>query len=376
MTVYFILVHICLITGYGFYKVFLEKQTYFMLNRISLIGLAVLSFCIPAIPVNPHLSASIPLDLVIHGETLSQVDPQMWNVYITDWLKWTYFTGVFFKVGCLIIRLLYIRNKIKKPAHNAAFSFFKYKIVDHNVANFEMIDYHEDVHIRQWHSLDILFFEIVAIVAWFNPVVYFYQRSIKRTHEFLADQETARHFGNYYEYATLIVNTALHDSPGMTNDFTDKHLLKQRVAMLGKKKASRANLAEYILLIPVLLCLTSFSALYKKTAASADVGRKGSVAPAFPGGLNAFLGYLSKEISQSNIFRAHHDQGKVLVSFVVDTDGKVVLPQVVDSPNANLNSEAVRIIGNSPRWSPGLQHGQPVRVKHEIKLGYQLSTTN
>ena len=376
MTVYFILVHICLITSYGFYKVFLEKQTYFMLNRISLIGLAVLSFCIPAIPVTPHLSASIPRDLVIHGETLSQLAPQMWNDHITDWLKWTYFAGVFIKVGWLIIRFLYIRNKIKTPAHHAAFSFFKYKVIDRNAANFEMIDYHEDVHIRQWHSLDILFFEIVAIVAWFNPVVYFYQRSIKRMHEFLADQETARHFGNYHQYATLILNKALQYSPEMTNDFTDKHLLKQRVAMLGKKKASRVNLAGYLLLIPVLLCLTSFSALYKNNAATADVGRKGSVAPTFPGGLDAFLGYLSKEVSQSKIFRAHHDKGKVLVSFVVDTDGKVVLPQVVDSPNANLNSEAVRIIGNSPRWSPGVQSGQPVRVKHEIKLGYQLSTTN
>jgi hypothetical protein len=376
MTVYFISVHICLITGYGFYKIFLEKQTYFTLNRISLIGLAVLSFCIPAIPVTPHLSASIPRDLVIHDETLSQLAPQMWNDHITDWLKWTYFAGVFFKVGWLIIKLLYIKNKIKKPAHNAAFSFFKYKIVDPNVANFEMIDYHEDVHIRQWHSLDILFFEIVAIFAWFNPVVYFYQRSIKRMHEFLADRETSRHFGNYHQYATLILNKALHYSPEMTNDFTDKHLFKQRIAMLGKKNASRANLAGYVLLIPVLLCQTSFSALYKYTAETADVDRKGAAAPAFPGGLDAFLGYLSKEVSQSNIFRAHHDQGKVLVSFVVDTDGKVVLPQVVDSPNANLNSEAVRIIGNSPRWSPGVQNGQPVRVKHEIKLGYQLSTTN
>lgn len=376
MTVYFISVHICLITGYGFYKVFLEKQTYFTLNRISLIGLAVLSFCIPAIPVNAHISASIPLDLVIHGETLSQVAPQMWNVHITDWLKWTYFTGVFLKVGWLIIRLLYIRNKIKKPAHNAAFSFFKYKVIDRNAANFEMIDYHEDVHIRQWHSLDILFFEIVVIAAWFNPVVYFYQRSIKRTHEFLADRETARHFGNYYQYASLILNRSLQYSPEMTNAFTDKHLLKQRIAMLGRNNASKANLAKYVLLIPVLLCLTSFSALYKNSAATAEMGRKGSVAPAFPGGLEAFLGYLSKEVSQSDIFKAHHDQGKVLVSFVVDTDGNVVSPQVMDSPNAKLNSEAVRIIRNSPRWSPGLQDGQVVRVRHEIKLGYQLSPTN
>ncbi|WP_233848693.1 M56 family metallopeptidase [Dyadobacter sp. CY326] len=347
-----------------------------MLNRIFLLGLAALSFCIPAIPVNPHLPVSIPLDLEIRGETLSQVAPQMWNDHITYWLKWTYFAGVFFKLGWLIIRLLYIRNKIKKPAHNAAFSFFKYKVIDRNAANFEMIDYHEDVHIRQWHSLDILFFEIVAIVAWFNPVVYFYQRSIKRTHEFLADRETVRHFGNYYQYASLILNRSLQYSPEMTNAFSDKHLLKQRIAMLGRNNASKANLAKYVFLIPVLLCLTSFSALYKNPAATAEMGQKGSVAPAFPGGLHAFLGYLSKEVSQSDIFKAHHDQGKVLVSFVVDTDGNVVSPQIMDSPNANLNSEAIRIIRNSPRWSPGLQDGQLVRVRYEIKLGYQLSSTN
>lgn len=145
--------------------------------------------------------------------------------------------------------------------------------------------------------------------------------------------------------------------------------------MLGRNNASKANLAKYVLLIPVLLCLASFSGLYKN-AATSEIGRKDAIAPAFPGGLNAFLDYLSKEVSQSDIFKAHHDQGKVLVSFVVDTNGNVVLPQVMDSPNGNLNNEAIRIISNSPRWSPGIQNGQPVRVQHEIKLGYQLPSTD
>lgn len=376
MTAYFITVHICLIIGYGYYKAFLEKQAYFTLNRISLLGLAVLSFCIPAIPVNQHLSTSIPLDFVIHADTLLQVSPQTWDDQITDWLQWTYMTGVFLKFCWLIIQLLSVRNKIKKPSHNAAFSFFKYKVVDRKADDFAMIDYHEDVHIRQWHSLDIIFFEIVAIVAWFNPVIYCYQRSIRRIHEFLADQQTARHFGNHHQYALLLLKRAMSYPPKMTNAFIDKHLLKQRIAMLGRGKPSKINLIKYALFIPVLLCLTSFSVIYKKTLVTVAVSSKGLISPVFPGGLDAFLGYLGTAVRKSEVFQAHHDQGKVLVSFIVDTDGKVVSPQVMDGPNVILNDEAIRIIRSSPKWTPGVQDGQPVRVRHEIKLGYQLSPIN
>ncbi|MCE7044622.1 energy transducer TonB [Dyadobacter sp. CY312] len=372
MTTYFITANLLLIAGYGFYKGFLANEVYFTLNRISLILLAVLSFCIPAIPISPQFSSDIPLDLVIRTETIPNISNQIRGMQFSDWLWRIYFLGVLLKFSGLILRLYAIRNRIKRPTSNAAFSFFKYKVIDPKAGNYEVINYHEDVHIKQWHSLDILFFEVLAVVVWFNPAVYLYQMSIKRVHEFLADQLTATHFGDRHQYALILLGRATPDAPGMTNQFlADRHMLKWRISMLSRHACSRARLLKYVLLIPLLFCLSSFSGFYKSAAKAITVGESTIISPVFPGGLEGFQSYLFEAVLESEIFKAHHDKGKVLVHFIVDSEGKVVEAKVKESPNTNLSREAVRIISNSPKWSPGYQNSQPVRVGYEIKLGYE-----
>jgi TonB family protein len=374
MTAYLLTVNGCLVVGYGFYKAFLERETFFVLNRISLIGLALLSFCIPGIPVDDHFPSSILLDSVIQVGALPRALPPAWTNPIGSWLERVYLAGVLIRISWLVVKLLYVKKTLRWPIHNSAFSFFSYKVIDPNADDFSIIDYHENVHIRQWHSLDILFFELVAIVAWFNPVVYLYQVSIKRVHEFLADRATARHIGDYHRYAQLLLKRALAGSPQLTSPFTDKHLLKQRIFMLGKNASPKTSLLKYSLLGPVLLCLTSFVVLVDRTTVSAFPIGQGNYAPAFPGGMNEFRQYLSDQISASAVFRTHHDQGKVLVSFVIDTDGNVVTPRVLASPDEALSQEAINVIKQSPQWSPGYQDGQPVRVQYQIELGYQSKT--
>jgi len=375
MTTYFITANILLVAGYGFYKGLLANEVYFTLNRISLILLVVLSFCIPAIPVSHHFSSNIALDLVIRAETIPNVSKQIWGAQFSDWLWRIYFLGVLLRFSGLVFRLYSVRDRINKPTRNAAFSFFKYKVIDPNADNFEVVNYHEDVHIKQWHSLDIVFFEVLTVIAWFNPVVYLYQRSIKRVHEFLADQLTATHLGDRHQYALILLGRTTPDVPAMTNPFLqDRHMLKWRISMLSRHSSSRAGLLKYVLLIPLLITLTSFSALYKNATVDMS-GELAGISPAFPGGLEAFQSYLSAAVLESEIFRANHDKGKVLVRFIVNSDGKVVEPEVKDSPNVDLSQESVRIINNSPKWSPGYHKGQPVRVGYEIKLGYEKRTT-
>jgi TonB family protein len=371
MTAYLLAVNGCLVVCYGFYKVFLERETFFVLNRISLIGLAVLSFCLPGISTNEHLSASIALDSVVQVGALPHALPHLWANPMSSWLERVYLAGVLLRISWLAIRLLYVKKTLRRPVHNLAFSFFTYKAIDPSVDGFSVINYHEDVHIRQWHSLDILFFELVTIVAWFNPVVYLYQVRIKRVLEFLADRATARHMGDYHRYAQLLLKRALAGSPQLTSPFTDKHLLKQRIFMLSKNASPKTSLLKYSLLGPVLLCLTSFSVLVNQTTVPALPIGQINHAPAFPGGMNELRRYLSDQISASAVFRAHHDQGKVLVSFVIDTDGNVVAPRVLASPDKALGQEAINVIKQSPLWSPGYQNGQPVRVQYQIELGYQ-----
>ena len=65
-------------------------------------------------------------------------------------------------------------------------------------------------------------------------------------------------------------------------------------------------------------------------------------------------------------------QGRVLVTFVVNADGQVVEPQVVKGVCPSLDAEALRVVGIMPKWKPGMQKGQAVRVKYTIPISFRL----
>ena len=64
---------------------------------------------------------------------------------------------------------------------------------------------HELAHIRQKHSLDIIFLEIVTLLFWINPIGYFYKKSIRKVHEYLADKATLAYQNNKRAYSNLIL---------------------------------------------------------------------------------------------------------------------------------------------------------------------------
>ena len=96
-------------------------------------------------------------------------------------------------------------------------------------------------------------------------------------------------------------------------------------------------------------------------------------APEFPGGTQALLDYLRKNIKYPPICRENGIQGRVLVSFVVNKDGAIVEPQVVKSVNKQLDQEALRVISTMPNWKPGNQRGKPVRVKYTVPVNFRLN---
>ena len=96
-------------------------------------------------------------------------------------------------------------------------------------------------------------------------------------------------------------------------------------------------------------------------------------APEFPGGINALLEYLKKNIKYPAICRDNNIQGRVIVSFVVNKDGKIVDPEIVKGVNPSLDKEALRVISTMPNWKPGYQRGKPVRVKYSVPVNFRLN---
>jgi len=94
--------------------------------------------------------------------------------------------------------------------------------------------------------------------------------------------------------------------------------------------------------------------------------------PQFKGGLEAFSNYLGTHIIYPTLARKIDQQGTVIVSFVVEKDGKVSDIKVRRSVSTDIDSEAVRVIKNSPRWIPGMQFGRPVRVNYSVPISFTL----
>lgn len=94
--------------------------------------------------------------------------------------------------------------------------------------------------------------------------------------------------------------------------------------------------------------------------------------PSFPGGDAALVQYLGKNIKYPTISAEIGTQGRVIVQFVVDKDGTITNPVVVKSVDAYLDKEALRVINAMPKWTPGKQRNQPVRVKYTLPVMFRL----
>jgi TonB family protein len=96
------------------------------------------------------------------------------------------------------------------------------------------------------------------------------------------------------------------------------------------------------------------------------------VVPQFPGGIDAFSSYLSKNIRYPANMREKGIQGRVIISFVVETDGALSAIHVTRGVADEIDKEALRVISSSPRWKPGIQNGRSVRVVYSVPISFAL----
>jgi len=178
-----------------------------------------------------------------------------------------WYVGVAFFGGLLVFKLLKIwRFKqsckaIQKQGYSIvmlnnsedAFSFWNHIFLGDRLESTqkESILKHEKVHVQEKHTLDLLWFEILRIVFWFNPLVYLYQKRITEVHEFIADKCASKQQHNYYE--NLLAKTFNIAQFSVVNQFYSSSLIKKRIIMLTKEKSNKTKLVKYITIIPIVL---------------------------------------------------------------------------------------------------------------------------
>jgi len=94
--------------------------------------------------------------------------------------------------------------------------------------------------------------------------------------------------------------------------------------------------------------------------------------PAFPGGDAALLSYLARQVKYPVVAQENGIQGKVLVNFVVNTDGSITNAKIARPVDPSLDKEALRVVNGLPKWKPGKQGGKPVRVSYTVPINFVL----
>jgi TonB family protein len=259
---YLLQVNLYLLLFYGFYRFVLRNETFHHLNRTYLVGSATMAFFIPV----------LQSDWLKYSAVTIQVSEQLYSYYNPQTIilravrpqepmfTWghlcaiLYIIGIIFFLGKLAFQVAHLQRFLsrRRSAKQEAFAFFNFWRVSTDLAHRDTIIAHEQVHVKQLHSADVLLFELIAIFNWFNPIVYAYKQSIKNTHEFLADQVASRHHGDLAGYAMLLFSQQFGVSKvELTHQFFDKITLKRRIAMLSKPKSTPKALIKYGFVAPL-----------------------------------------------------------------------------------------------------------------------------
>ena len=132
------------------------------------------------------------------------------------------------------------------------------------------------------------------------------------------------------------------------------------------------------LLLPISLLIASLSLKAQKvtvTKISRDkvYAKAIDVEPEFPGGAKAFYKYISKSIAYNKGVRPEDMQGVVTISMAIEKDGRITDVTMLKGVSDEVDREVTRIISTSPKWKPGMQKGQPIKVRYTFKI--QLTNT-
>jgi beta-lactamase regulating signal transducer with metallopeptidase domain len=194
---YLIQINLYLMLFYCFYLIFLKNETFFTLNRVYLVGSAFFSALIPLIQTEWVKSLFITEKVqdgwqnvnfaVMQGFSSPIQEESTWA--LGDFLTLIYIVIVIALIVRLGVKLYRIKLMFSSENHPEAFSFFRRIRVNEDLPQKEQIQKHEQTHAQQLHSADVLFFEVLSIINWFNPVVYLYKKSIRQIQEFIADDQ-------------------------------------------------------------------------------------------------------------------------------------------------------------------------------------------
>ncbi|MDW5289238.1 M56 family metallopeptidase [Formosa sp. PL04] len=277
------------------YDLFLKRETFFNWNRFYLLFTPIAAFVLPLIQIEAFKNILpqqyiIQLPAVILNPDSAAVETRLLStIYLKNshslWsLEFILYLGIGVAAFIFLIKIFRLLRTIfnsEKQTLNgltiitiknssAAFSFFNYVFLGDSIhsENYNTILAHECVHKSQKHSADLLFFEALRILFWFNPLVYMYQNRMVTLHEYIADALVVKQQDKVTYYQNLLSQVFDVNHISFINPFFKQSLIKKRIIMLTKTKSKQINLFKYALLIPMVLAMILYTSCDKTTEES------------------------------------------------------------------------------------------------------------
>ncbi len=420
---------------YLMYRLFIANRTPFAWQRLFLVGGMFFSALLPLLHIS--LSPDSPLaafpqlmlDPVVvsagtNAESATGFITQVFSAdagIIPSLLYYIYWAGVLAVAALLFHRIFNIihMRRVGRTHHHGGyqlvaldrdtptFSFFNQIFIRKEEMRDPETRYyilsHELVHVRRLHSLDNLFAEILSALQWFNPFIWLLRRELKQVHEYEADRAALDGDGNVHQYTSLLFRQTFgipHISP--VNHFHSS--IKKRLLMLRKSK-SITDPTRALIFIPLVVALifvfacsentnTNEQPQKQETVTSKEAGAvsrqkdqesKGQIdtddvfiaveeMPEFQGeGVAGFRRYIQQQVAYPEEAAEEGLEGTSFIKFIVNKEGAVEDIAVVRSSHEMLDQAAMDAIEGAPKWKPGTQKGNKVKVQFTMPVVFKLS---
>jgi len=306
MIPYILYTALILTACFVFYKLLLQKETFFHLNRYILLSCMIMAFILPLVPIPQQLSlrkAAVEKPVEVTKIPVSKIESVQSKVQTVEptiveqtnetfnlesgvrWLVYLYWFGVivfalnFLMQVVLLLYRAYSKSVIqdgkfriieitndKAPcsfANNIFINPEKYEWETYN-----QILLHEKIHIEQKHTIDLLLAEMVLIFQWFNPFAWQWRKALEINLEFLTDDQMLQQDTVEKEsYQFSLLKVAAPQFPLSLTTNYNQSLLKKRIIMMNSKKSNVHTTWKYFFLLPLLVL---FACLFNQPAAQSQ----------------------------------------------------------------------------------------------------------
>ncbi|MDE6668677.1 MAG: M56 family metallopeptidase [Muribaculaceae bacterium] len=424
--------------GYIAYKWLLADERQHTFNRIALYCIYIMSLVLPMmIDIFPHITAAsgkggIEIGAVTGGFIDSPVaySSSAWiSTIILRLLIMIYLAGIIVMTVYSLSAVMSLRRIISN-GEKEQFGRWTLVITDRNeVAPFSWMSYivisrkdydsyteavicHELRHLELRHWMDMLLAQIVVILQWFNPAAWLMRDEFRNVHEYQADEAVIRSGADIKEYQMMLIKKAVGTRFQSLANSLRHSKLKKRVTMMYKKQSPRSRRFGAVALIPAMLlgaAVTQIPAVAsalqrvnatpllatvsvkastdastsveskvnKKTPASEEeVYTAVSEMAEYPGGMKAMMEFLKTHIQYPEEAEKNGEQGRVIVKFIIDKNGKVTSPEVIRGISPLLDKEALRVVSEMPNWTPGKNNGKVVNSYFTLPVSFTLPSSS